>query len=244
VSWFHKKRNIAITVGAAILAIVCIVSITYAVITHEEPTLLEVCWVDGKARYMEGASEESYGVCPRGEKLVWPKSQIPLTVAAFAAYSEVVLAPGASGRQALDSAIRDINAQIGCKILEPTALRDGASILARLGEPVGIYVGGDGKGKSEKSGNPSLGFARHVKGGNDRSKLYCNLTVYSNANNVRWQYLVVHHELLHAIGLAHDPSNPSSAIYPFAFDDTMWSQMSVSWITDEDKATLHDLYCP
>lgn len=251
-SWFDKKRNIAITVGAGILAILCIISITYAVITHEEPTLLEVCWTDGKAQYMEGATEEDYGVCSRGKELVWPKKQIPLTVAAVAAYSEVVLAPGASGRKALDSAIKDINRQVGCEVLRPTALRNDASILARLGEPVGIYTGGDRKGKGEKRGNPPLGFARHTKKQNKEQrrddsnklhKLHCNLTVYSHANNIRWQYLVVHHELLHCIGLTHHPDNPSSAMYPFSYDDTMWDRMSVSWITDGQLSALRRLYC-
>lgn len=246
-SWFRKPLNIGIAVGAGVLAVGVIVLIIYGVVTHSEPVLLQVCWFGGEARYVDGETEEAYdyGACSGDEELVWAAKQIPLTVTAIEARSEDVFAPGAEGRKGIDAAIRDINSQVGCKLLEPRGLRDGSAILARIGAAVDIDArrdrGGSGKAASSASRSP-LGFARHYQG-DERGSLHCDLSVSSATGNLRSEYLVAHHELLHCLGLAHDPDNPASAMYPLTADDTMWDQMQAARITDADRARLRELYC-
>lgn len=237
-SWFSKKRNIAIAVGAGVLAIVAVVLIVYGVATHTEPVLLEVCWVDDEARYVEG-TEVDDGPCEGSEELVWPKKQVPFTVAAT--MEEALLAPGSPGREGLDSAIRDINSQIGCKLLEPVEDGAGASIVAGVGEAVDVSNRRNSGGDRAKGS--TLGWARHRRMDGAGSRIYCDLVVYSTAGNLRNEYLVAHHELLHCLGLAHDPNNPASAIYPLTMDDTMWDRMHAARITDADRARLRELYC-
>ena len=242
-SWFSKKKNIAVVVGVAILFVVSAVSLIYAIATHEEPTLLEVCWTnDGRALYPKNTTEETYGACSRGQELVWPEKQIPLSVAAVTGVEEIVLAPGTKRREALDQAIQDINSQVGCKVLSPTAFRDGSAILAHLGTAVVIELGRSRGRKGEGGGHSSLGYARHRRE-KSGELLRCNFSVSSRVNNLRGEYLVTHHELLHCLGLSHDPDNPSSAIFPFTYDDTMWDSMISVRITDNDRAKLRDLYC-
>lgn len=244
-SWFKKPLNMGIAIGAGVLAVVVIALIVYGVVTHSEPLLLEVCWVDGQARYTDGSTEEwyDYGPCAGDEELVWAKKQIPLTVTAIEASSEDVFAPGAESRKGIDAAIRDINSQVGCKLLEPRGIREGSAILARLGAAVDVARPRDRSGPGKAGSSPSkspLGFARHhqLDGG-----LHCDMSVSSTVGSLRGEYLVAHHELLHCLGLAHHPDNPSSAMYPFTADDTMWDRMQAARITDGQRARLRELYC-
>lgn len=238
-SWFSKKRNIVIAVGAVVLAIIAAVLIIYGVATHTEPVLLEACWVNDEARYVEGMEVDD-GACEGSEELVWPKEQVPFTVAAIS--EETLLAPDSPGREGLDSAIRDINSQIGCKLLEPVEDGAGAAIVARVGEAVDVSDRRN-SGRDGSKGS-TLGWARHRRDGSGSdSRVYCDLVVYSTVGNLRNEYLVAHHELLHCLGLAHDPDNPASAIYPFTMDDTMWDRMHAARITDADRARLRELYC-
>lgn len=255
-SWFGKKRNIAIAIGAAVLAVVSLALIIYGVSTHEEPVLLKVCWSEGgEARYEAGAAEGNHGTCEGAEELVWPTEQMPLSVAAITAVSGSVLSESARSRTALDAAIRDINAQVGCEVLVSASSPDGASILARLGTPVVIAPGKDGSGKGKETIRSPLGSAIHHRSNTGDAwgvaknhhkhsyRLHCDLHISANLGSERGEYLVAHHELLHCIGLAHDPGNPSSAIYPFTRDDTMWARMLAARITDADGAKLRALYC-
>jgi len=240
-SWFSKKRNIAITIGAGILAVVAAALIVYGVVTHTEPVLLEVCWENNEARYVEG-TEVDDGPCEGSEELVWPKSQFPLSVAAIS--DETLLAPGSARREGLDSAIRDINSQVGCELLEPVEDGAEAAIVAGVGKAVDVIARRNSGGKGAKRNASILGWARHQRNesGAD-AELHCDLAVYSTVGNLRREYLVAHHELLHCLGLAHDPNNPASAIYPFTEDDTMWDRMHAARITDADRARLRELYC-
>ena len=242
-SWFSKKRNIAITVGAGVLAGVVITLIIYGVVTHREPILLEVCWVNGEARYVEGMEIDD-GPCAGAEELVWPASQVPFTVAASKTGDQTVLAPGTSEREALDSAIRDINQQIGCTVLRPSADPLSAAMVAHLGEAVDVLPRRVGGGGLEKASRAPLGWAYHHRSDSGgQPSLRCHLHVRSNVGSLRGEYLVAHHELLHCLGLAHDPQNPASAIYPFTEDDTMWETMQAARVTDADRSRLRSLYC-
>lgn len=239
-SWFRKPLNIGITIGAGVLALVVIGLIAYGVYTHREPSLLEVCWVGNEARYVEG-SEVDDGACEGAEELVWPTRQLPFTVAATKAVDETVLAPGAAEREGLDAAIRDINQQLGCAALRASADPLSAAMVAHLGEAVDVLPRGVGSRAAKRA---PLGWAHHDRANSgDQLSLRCNLHVRSNVGSLRGEYLVAHHEILHCLGLAHDPDNPASAIYPFTEDDTMWDQMQAARITDADRARLRGLYC-
>jgi len=239
-SWFSKPLNKGIAIGAGVLVLVVIALIIYGVVTHREPVLLEVCWEGTEARYVEG-TEVDNGTCEGAEELVWPQSQLPFSVAATKAGSETVLAPGASEREALDSAIRDINQQLGCAALRASADPLSAAMVAHLGEAVDVLprrVGGRRPSKAP------LGWAYHDRANSSsESTLRCHLHVRSNVGSLRGEYLVAHHEILHCLGLAHDQNNPASAIYPFTDDDTMWERMQAARITDADRARLRSLYC-
>lgn len=238
-SWFSKPLNKGIAIGAGVLALVVIALIIYGVVTHREPILLEVCWVGSEARYVEG-TEVDDGACEGAEELVWPQSQVPFSVAATKAVDQTVLAPGASEREALDSAIRDINQQVGCDLLRPSADPLSAAMVAHLGEAVDVLP----RRVGSRAAKAPIGWAYHDRtdsGG--QHSLRCHLHVRSNVGSLRGEYLVAHHEILHCLGLAHDDDNPASAIYPFTEDDSMWDRMQAARITDADRARLRSLYC-
>ena len=79
-SWFKKPVNIGITVGAAVLAAVVIFLIVWGVTHHTEGEMLQVCWVNGEARYTDD-TEGAHGACDRPEELEWPEKQIPISFA-------------------------------------------------------------------------------------------------------------------------------------------------------------------
>jgi hypothetical protein len=252
-SWFKKKRNIAVAIGAAVLLVAATVLLIVGVTTHEEPGLLRVCEHAGVILYADRddveiigrpeSEEEAYGACERVEELRWPQSQIPLTVAAVASDGTEIPPPGFGDRRRspLDSAIRDLNRQLGFTLFASVRERTGAAIVVRSGEAVEVDVGGH-QGRAPGARAP-LGYARHSRPDSATgSDLFCGIGVYGNVGSVRHEYLVAHHELLHCAGLAHDPDNPASAIYPFTSDDTMWEQMEAARITDFDRALLRRLY--
>jgi len=237
--WFSKPLNKGIAIGAGVLALAVIGLIVFGVVTHSEPVLLEVCWVDGQARYVEG-SEVDDGPCEGAEELVWPQSQVPFAVAATKDGSETVLASGAAEREALDLAIRDINQQVGCELLRGSSDPLSAAMVAHLGEAVDVLP----RRVGSRATKTPIGWANHDRSDSGgHPSLRCHLHVRSNVGSLRGEYLVAHHELLHCLGLAHDPDNPASAIYPFTADDTMWDTMQAARITDADRSRLRSLYC-
>ena len=224
-SWFSKKRNIAITVGAAVLAVVVIGLIIYGVCTHSEPGLLRVCWQpNGSVVYADPDStevadpEEVEGPCAAPEDLVWARKQLPLDVG-WESYRD-------GDERSLKAAITDINRQLGFKLYRVTPEGEESEVLISF-EPI-------------EPGDPA-GWAGHAKSAGD-NVLFCNIGISTSASTDRMVYLVSHHELLHCAGLAHDPDNPASAIYPFTNDDSMWDTMTAARITDFDRALLRRLY--
>lgn len=240
--WFSKRRNIAIAVGAGVLLVVCSVLVTYGVLTHEEPDLLMVCWTEGpmpEARYQDHSmvdGEVPHGSCDRPEKLVWPKSQIPLTVSATSGY-DTVLAVGTSRREALDAAVRHINERLGFMVFRPVSDVSGTSVMVQVETAMGVARRSDGKRDSRRT---PLGYARHYWDGPD-GKLRCRAVVFSNVGGLRLEYLVSYHELLHCLGLGHDPS-PSSAMYAFTDDDVVAGVMRHFRVSDHDRRVLRRLY--
>ena len=241
-SWFSKKRNIAITVVAGVLALAAIVLIIYGVVTHDEESLLRVCrWTgEGWAVYEEGATEVEGEPCEGAEELVWPAGKVPFSVAAIEDADQTVYAEGAKQREALDSAIRDINQQFGFRLLRASSDPLSAAFVAHLGAAVDIDRRGGGGGAGAPSAK-ALGWAKHHRADSSGKSLRCHLWVRRDGS-LRVEYLVAHHELLHCIGFAHDDDNPASAMYPFTYDDTMWDRMQAARVTDSDRARGRDLY--
>lgn len=223
-SWFKKPVNLAITIGAAVLAVVVVSLIIYGVTTHREPGLLQVCWQpNDSAAYanpgdLEGL-EAPDAPCAEPEELRWDRKQVPLKVAWQALQD--------SDERALKAAIQDINAQLGFKMLVETPEGEASDIVVELEAHL---VG-------EK--NPPAGWAHHVR---SNGVVGCDAKIRSLAASERFVYLVAHHELLHCIGLAHDQDNPASAIYPLTSDDTLEDTMKAVRITDFDRALIRRLY--
>jgi len=251
-SWFRRPVNIAITIGAAILLVACIAMIIYGVATHSEPGLLEVCWRDTgqetqEARYLDTRDLEVYGeaingTCDRVEKLVWSKSQIPITVAATTHNGSTLIEQGDSRRECLDAAIYNINSQVGFELF--VAAESGAAdVLVKIGAAVEVgRLSRTGKSiKRSKGIQAMFGKVKHHK---FRDRLYCDVVIYSNIGDIHSEFLVTRHELLHCAGLSHDNDNPNSAIYPFTVDITMWHRMNTARITDYDRELLGSLYNP
>jgi hypothetical protein len=219
-----KRLTIATAVVGALIALAAVGLIVYGVLTHREEGLLGVCWTEntfeGTTASYVGGNEVNLGSCRKPEGLVWPRKQIPLTVS-IADYREEE-----RDIKPIESAIANINSQVGCTLLKKTS--DGTYSIRVL------------VGTSVESGSRELGLSRHFK---SRQGLHSEVFVYSNAGSERLVYLVAQHELLHSLGLAHDDF-PDSALYPFTADDTMSDTMDTARITDHDVALLRKLYCP
>ncbi len=229
-SWFKKPINIGITIGAAVLAVVVIGLIIYGVTTHKEPGLLRVCWQGDQAVYADSTSLEALeapdGPCAEPEDLVWPRKQTPLKVGWEALQK--------SDERAVKAAIRDINAQLGFKML--VELPESQDDLDIPQPDIHIELEAHLVGVE----NPPAGWASHRRLSD--GSLFCGVKIRSLAASERFVFLVARHELLHGIGLAHDPENPASAIYPLTRDDTLEETLGLGRVTDFDRALIRRLY--
>lgn len=212
--------------------------VAYGVATHWEPGLLRVCWTGAgglEARYEDADSVDGQianASCDRPEELVWPQSQVPLTVSAVEG-NETVLIVGSTRRRAIDAATDDINRQLGFRMLRPVTSVVPASVVVQVGAAMGVS-------SRTGAGASPLGYARHYRGDRD-SRLHCRGTVLSRVSDISTQYVVVLHELLHCVGLAHDWSE-SSVMYPFTRDDIMGHELRFVLISDRDRRRLAKLY--
>ena len=221
-----KVCKISGIVGVIILFVLCLTLIFYAVAKHEEATLLEVCWDNGVARYVEGA-EINDGSCDRPEKLIWPIEDIPLTVSTIDEDGRV-LGLVEERRQAVDAAMVDINMQLGFRMFTPSSgLRD-SSVIVLIGEVFEVQWHNKGV----------LAVAGHHM---SKGRMLCSVGISPKVGSLRLEYLAAHHELLHCAGLAHDVDNRQSAMFPLTFDDTS-GQLRAARVTDMDKETLKTLY--
>lgn len=224
-NWFKKPVNIAITVGAALLAVAVVVLLIWGITRHTEAGLLEVCWVNGEARYV-GGSEDDHGPCEGSEELVWPESQIPISVSAITAAGNPVVEASTTGG-VLNQAISDINRQVGFELLE---FSDGTNPDAEFRLGGALESGPD---------NPPPGYVRHQKVGNGlRGRGWIRSDVVAVD---RTFYLVAQHELLHLVGLAHDDFT-LSVMYPITREDWDAETMGTAHVTDHDVGLLRRLY--
>lgn len=224
-SWFARPINLGITIGAAVMAVVAFVAIVYSVVTHSEPGLLRACWVDDEAYYADTSATEGIGLvsgtCDNPEEIVWQRERIPLKVA-WGALRD-------SDDRGVKAAIRDINAQLGFTMFIETPEGEESDVVIELE----VHLVGD-------TAAPA-GWASHAKVLSDED-LCCEVRIRSLVISDRMVFLVIRHELLHAAGLAHDPADQTSIMYPLVRDDTMDAHMGAALITDFDRALLRRLY--
>lgn len=233
-SWFRKPVNIAITVGAAILAVAAVVLLVWGITHHTESALLEVCWVEGpendlrEARYVEGA-EQSHGACEGSEELVWSSEQVPITLAPVA-IDGTPMDSDAPEVRVLQQVVADLNRQVAFELyrlgggLQPSDAEVAfGALLARGAE------------------NPPPGYTRHTRlGRTDTLRGYVVIRSDVLADE-RLLYLVLEHELLHLAGLAHDDF-PASIMYPYTREEWDVSHMSTAHVTDFDVNLLQARY--
>jgi len=225
-SWFKKPVNIAITIGAALLAAVAIGLIIWGVTHHTEGEMLQVCWVDGEARYIDD-TEGASGSCDRPEELDWPQKQIPITVAPASADGQA-LGEDEDGYVALDQAITDFNRQVGFTLFRVEPELGSASAVARLG---GAFRSG---GES-----PPPGYVTHRRVATGlRGHVFIRSDVVADS---RLLHVVLLHELGHLAGLAHDDFT-LSIMFPLSREEWESGEMSTAHVTDRDKANLRHRY--
>ena len=235
-SWFSKKINIAITVVAAVMLVGAIVGVIWGVTHHTEGNRLEVCWNNGVAHYepdqveRTGSVETEHDGCENSEKIVWQKAQIPLVVHVVAPSGE--LSNDQEDLQIATTLVRDYNAQVGFEFFR-LSKQGPASVRFH---PQAAYETGASNDIRNVSSVP--GWATHSKSPDGR--LRCDVYVRGGLS-VRYAYRVGFHEFGHCAGLAHDPDDPSSVMYPFSANDTTRESMLPTRLTDND-VRLHRIY--
>lgn len=176
----------------------------------QEPTFLEVCWKDGVAHYSE--NEEQVASCPAGIKaLKWGKT--PKTVRWNLEQDYDVY---------LDShkrAMQWVNNELGFEALRPTSDLHADIILSS-----GSYGG---------EGAMHTSHYRITAGGD----IHASIVVNAPGDTRQWM-LEEQHELLHALGLAHDRRGIMSLSLDEPGGPRVWLLHS------KDKKALRDLLVP
>jgi hypothetical protein len=215
-SWFKKPVNIVITVGAALLTVTVIVLLIWGITHHHEGGLLEVCWVDGEARYVEG-SESDHGACEGSQELRWPRKQIPITI-----QNVEEEAPA----RVLAKAAADLNSQVGFELFRMVAHGQPADASVHIRA-------------FEVQNTPPPGYVVHRR---SDERMWGEVHIRSDVASVdRTLYLVAEHEYLHLAGLEHDDFT-LSLMFPVTHEDWASENMSTAHVTDNDKALLRELY--
>ena len=228
-AWMDKTRNKIILVVAIVMALGAIAGVVYGVLTHTEGGLLRVCWHGAAAHYQDDIERgqtagERIDECEEPEEIRWPQKQIPITVAVVAPSGE--LSEDSDDLQVASAVVRDINAQLGFQLFKLSKQRE-ASLRFH---PQAAYE------YDATRGVPQVpGWATHSKG--PGGYLRCDVHVRGGLS-VRYAYRVAVHEFGHCGGLAHDPDDPSSVMYPFSEDDTDSDNVLPSRLTDNDLSLL------
>jgi hypothetical protein len=231
----QKKLSVAAIIMAAVVAVLVITLLAVAIpkcgpLHHGDPDFLEVCWVDGEARYVDGA-EVNDGACGSGsEELAWPREQIPLSVTTLSPEGQV-LAEDSQGATIVTQILGDINTRVRFQLFSsgPANPAD-ADAVVHWGEAYDIATEG---------ADAIPGFVRHRR----RAPGLLRADVYIRAvHSDELAYRIAFHELLHVPGLRHDDW-PDSVMFPLTADSLM-SDFQPVRITDSDVEALRSRYGP
>lgn len=240
--------------AAGLLFVVLVIGLlAYGIRTHEEATLLHVCWYKGHAIYKDPMKDVQNGPCTQFEELVWPKSQIPLTVTARSYQRPQLRAIEADTIKAVIAAIND---DVGFEIIRLVDTSD-ASVRALLGAPVEVgpstvtghaHVYEHRYGALGRAGlqrqlvfDHARGYCVHKRAaGSDR--LGAELLLRAGGSH-NYLFHLYWHELGHCLGLSHDDF-PASVMDPEIMD-TGWQAdrpMKILRFTDADRKRLQTEY--
>jgi hypothetical protein len=226
-----RQADVATFIMATIVAVLLLTLLCITIPRCEassDPDFLEVCWVDGEARYVDGA-EVNDGSCARSEELAWPHEQVPLSVTTVSP-DEQVLAEDDPGTRVVAQAIKTINARVRFALFSrgPANLADADAVL-HWG--AGYDVRGEGA-------DAIPGFVRHRR----RTPGLLRADAYLRALHHDQLARVAIHLLLHVAGL-RDDDRPESVMYPLTLEFLMGASQPAR-ITDSDVEALRARYGP
>jgi hypothetical protein len=184
------------------LSLICIGAVILAAAFHTEPGLLGACFKsDGTIERYEDAPR----ACP---ELKWDPSDFPIGVATVVGDPSLV-----------KSAIDSINARLGF-----IAFRMTQEATARIRVSIGVAPTDAAQKRFQVSGG---GATTHINavGGLLATIFIVNVPLDED------RHVALVHELLHAIGLAHDP-----------FEESIMFPKGGERITDHDRELLAGLY--
>lgn len=194
-----SKKAIIILV-AAIVSVGVLAAVIFGVLTHEEPTFLDVCWKGNTAKFTETKQDES---CDRVEELVWPKSHLPITVTVEPYAGKLV--DFALGQ--VEEAVELINYQLGKDHLEFMGSNPNGESVAL----VRVVYGTPYESGTDDSADRSPGLCT-VSRSNDGT--YRAQVDIRDLGDIALTFRILIHELGHCgLGLAHDDYR-DSIMYP------------------------------
>lgn len=195
--------------------------------------LLRVCWVNGEAKYVDGA-EVNDGTCgSRAEELQWPKSQIPLSITAVSP-DEKVLDEDGLAKKLIARAVSNLDEKIGFALF--TIGEDGTSendIIVHWGVEYDV---------SQEGADALPGYCSHRWRAPAmlRADVWVRELPHISSDSV--SYGTLQHGLLHAAGLRD--VDIDGDIMGFLDAPTLTSKARPAKMLESEVLLLRSLYGP